>query len=112
MQHAVQRQQLANETKVNDVYVNHFSPAAREIYQNYMKLEGKDAEAQFPAFQQQMNDLRSQIKSGLPNMMQQKAFDEASTRRVGRSLMAWRDTPLPKRRLGNGIRTRPLWPTW
>lgn len=67
MQHTVQRQQLANETNVNDVYVNHFSPAAREIYQNYMKLEGKDAEAQFPAFQQQMNDLRSQIRSGLPN---------------------------------------------
>jgi hypothetical protein len=81
-QHAVVRQQLANETNVNDVYTNHFSPAAREIYQNYMKLEGKDAEAQFPAFQQQMNDLRTQIRSGLPNMVQQKAFDEASTRRV------------------------------
>ncbi len=81
-QHAVVRQQLANETNVNDVYANQFSPAAREIYQNYMKLEGKDAEAQFPDFQQQMNDLRTQIRSGLPNTMQQKAFDAASTRRV------------------------------
>ncbi len=81
-QHSIQRRQLANETNVNDVYVNQFSPAARDIYGNYMKLEGKDAEAQFPAFQQQMNDLRTQIRSGLPNMMQQKAFDEASTRRV------------------------------
>ena len=57
-QHAVHRQQLANETNVNDVYANQFSPAARDIYQNYMKLEGKDAEARFPEFQQQMNDLR------------------------------------------------------
>ncbi len=29
-----------------------------------------------------MNDLRTQVRAGLPNMMQQKAFDEASTRRV------------------------------
>lgn len=82
MQHAVQRQQLANETNVNDVYANQFSPAARDIYQSYMKLEGKEAESRFPEFQQQMNDLRSQVRSSLPNMMQQKAFDEASTRRV------------------------------
>ena len=61
-QNALQRQQLANETNVNDVYANQFSPAARDIYQNYMKLEGKDAEAQFPAFQQQMNDLRTQVR--------------------------------------------------
>ena len=81
-QHSIQRRQLANETNVNDIYVNQFSPAARDIYSNYMKLEGKDAEAQFSAFQQQMNDLRTQIRSGLPNMMQQKAFDEAATRRV------------------------------
>ena len=81
-QNALQRQQLANETNVNDVYANQFSPAARDIYQNYMKLEGKDAEAQFPAFQQQMNDLRTQVRGSLPNTMQQKAFDEASTRRV------------------------------
>ena len=81
-QHAVQSQQLANETNVNDVYANQFSPAARDIYQNYMKLEGKDAEARFSEFQQQMNDLRTQVRSSLPNMMQQKAFDEVSTRRV------------------------------
>jgi hypothetical protein len=82
MQSSIRRQQLANETNVNDVYANQFSPAARDIYQNYMKLEGKDAEARFPEFQQQMNDLRAQVRAGFPNMMQQNAFDEASTRRV------------------------------
>jgi len=81
-QHAVARQQFANETAVNDVYANQFSPAARNILQNYMKLEGKDAEARFPEFQQQMNDLRTQIRSNLPNVMQQRSFDDASTRRV------------------------------
>ena len=81
-QHAAQRQQLANETNVNDVYANQFSPAARDIYQKYMALEGKDAEAQFPAYQQQLNELRQQYRSSLPNMMQQKLFDESSTHRL------------------------------
>ncbi|MFZ0931950.1 MAG: hypothetical protein WAN11_25350 [Syntrophobacteraceae bacterium] len=81
-QRALQRQQLANETNVNDVYANQFSAAARDIYQNYMKLEGKEAEARFPEFQQQVNDLRNPIRTCLPNPMQQQAFDQASTRRV------------------------------
>jgi hypothetical protein len=81
-QHAIQRQQLINETAAQDTYANQFSPAARDIYQTYMKLEGKDAEAQFPAFQQHISDLRTQTRTNLPNPMQQKAFDEMSTRRV------------------------------
>ena len=81
-EHAVQRQQLINETAVQDIYANQFSPQMNTIYQNYMKLEGKDAEAQFGAFQQQMNDLRSQIRASFPNMMQQKLFDERSNSRV------------------------------
>jgi len=82
VQRALQHQQLANETNVNDGYANQFSPAARDIYQNYMKLEGMEAEARFPEFQQQMNDLGNQIRTSLPNPMQQQAFEQASTRRV------------------------------
>jgi hypothetical protein len=82
VQRALQRQQLANETNVNDVYANQFSSAARDIYQNYMKLKGKEVEVRFPEFQQQMNDLRTQIRANLPNMLQQKTFDVTSTRRV------------------------------
>ena len=81
-QDTIRRQQLANEANVSDVYANQFSPAARAILQNYMKLEGKDAEAAFPDYQQQMNDLRDQTRAALPNAMQQKAFDQISTRRV------------------------------
>ncbi len=47
-----------------------------------MKLEGKEAEIRFSEFQQQMNDLRTQVRANLPNMMQQKTFDVTSTRRV------------------------------
>ena len=107
-QHAVQRQQLANETNVNDVYTNQFSPAARDIYQNYMKLEGKDAEARFPEFQQQMNDLRTQTRANLPNPMQQKAFDAISTTPSRNATStAWRAMPPLRQKHGNGIPTRP-----
>lgn len=108
-QNALHRQQLANETNVNDVYANQFSPAARNIYQKHMALEGKDAEAQFLAYQQQMNDLRNQIRSNLPNMMLQRP----STRRARAvskwTLMGWPGTRQLKRRHGNGTLTRRLW---
>lgn len=64
-QHSIRRQQLANETAVQDVYANQFSPQLRTITLNYMKLEGKDAEAAFPQFQQQINDLRNQTREDL-----------------------------------------------
>ena len=80
-QNSIRRQQLANETAVQDVYANQFSPQLRTITQNYMKLEGKDAEAAFPQFQQQINDLRNQTREDL-NSYQQRLFDQKSTRRV------------------------------
>jgi hypothetical protein len=80
-QNSIRRQQLANETAVQDVYANQFSPQLRTITQNYMKLEGKDAEAAFPQFQQQINDLRNQTRENL-NPYQQRLFDQRSTRRV------------------------------
>jgi hypothetical protein len=81
-QHAVQRQQLINESTVNDTYASQFMPAFRDLYTKYYQLQGKDAEAQYPAYQEQMNDLRSQVRANLPNPMQQKMFDEISTRRM------------------------------
>ncbi len=81
-QHAVQRQQLANETNVNDVYANQFSPAFRDLQNQFMKLEGKDAETQFADYQKKMNELREQFRDNLPNPYQQKLFDDRSTRRA------------------------------
>jgi uncharacterized protein YjaG (DUF416 family) len=62
-QQAIQRQQLANETNLDDVYTNQFSPAGCDVYQEYMKLEGKDVEARFPEFQQHISNLRMQTSS-------------------------------------------------
>jgi hypothetical protein len=80
-ENSIRRQQLADETAVQDVYANQFSPQLRAITQNYMKLEGKDAEAAFPQCQQQINDLRNQTRENL-NPYQQRLFDQRSTRRV------------------------------
>ncbi len=81
-QHAVARQQLVNEANVNDVYANQFSPQFRELQNEFMKLEGQEAEARFPEYQQKMNGLRAQFRDGLPNVIQQKLFDDRSTRRA------------------------------
>jgi hypothetical protein len=81
-QHAVERQQLVNETNVNDVYANQFSPQLRGLQNEFMKLEGKDAEAQFPAYEQKMTELRQQVMTALPNDPQRNLFDKAATRRT------------------------------
>jgi len=85
-QHAVARQQMVNETNVLDTYVNQFSPKLEVLRQQYMKLEGKDAEDQFGAYQQQVNNLVTQTRANLPNPMQQKAFDERAASRTEREL--------------------------
>jgi hypothetical protein len=81
-QHAIKRQELINEAATNDTFANKFAPQMDTIYQNYLKLEGKDAEDQFPAYQQQMNQVRQQFRDSLPNPMQQQSFDKMSMSRV------------------------------
>lgn len=85
-QNAIQRQQLINEANVNDVYANQFSPKLQALRQNYMKLEGKDAEEQFPAYQAQVQGLLADTRASFPSPMAQKLFDEQSIRRTEREL--------------------------
>jgi hypothetical protein len=85
-QHAVARQQIINAAAVDDVYANKFNPAFRAIYMDYYKLQGKDAEAAFPAVQKQMQDLANETAASLDNPMQQKAFNEIARRRMASDL--------------------------
>jgi hypothetical protein len=78
-QEAIQRQQFANETRVNDVYANQYGPALQDIYQKYYALQGKDAVDQLPAYQAQMVDLRNQTRANLDNPMVQQLFDKLAT---------------------------------
>ncbi len=85
-QNALQRQQLINEAHVNDVYANQFSPQLQTLRQNYMKLEGKDAEDQFPAYQAQVQGLMTDTRASFQSPMAQKLFDEQAIRRTEREL--------------------------
>lgn len=82
MQQAVQRQQLENETVVNDTINNKFFPAFQDQYQKYYALQGKDAVDQLPDFQQSMRDLVQQYRDGMSNPMQQRMFDQETSRRL------------------------------
>jgi hypothetical protein len=81
-QHAMARQQILNAAKVDDTYAKQFDPAARDIFYNFLKLKGKDAEDQYPAVQKQMQDLADQTAQGLDNQMQVHQFNEVSRRRM------------------------------
>jgi len=81
-QHAVARQQIINAANVDDVYANQFDPAFRQKYMDFLKLKGKDAEAAFPQFQQDMHDLLTDTASTLPNAQQQHQFNEIARRRM------------------------------
>jgi hypothetical protein len=81
-QHAIQRQQLVNETTVNDLYANSFAPAFRHLYNNFYQLQGKDPELQFTDYQKQMTDLRGRFKEQLNGPIQQKMFDEITRQRM------------------------------
>jgi hypothetical protein len=82
MQNALARQQLQNETTVNDVINNEFFPAFQDQYQKYYALQGKDALDQLPAYQQSMRDLVTQYRGSFANQAQQKMFDEQTSRRL------------------------------
>lgn len=75
-------QEQQNETDVNDVFANRFSPKFRELYQSYYGLQGKDALAKLPDFQKQMEEVRTETRNGLPNTQQKNLFDQISRRRV------------------------------
>ncbi|MGC8492421.1 MAG: hypothetical protein ACP5SH_11840, partial [Syntrophobacteraceae bacterium] len=82
MRQADLRQQLNNETAVNDTINNNFFPAFQDAYQKYYALQGKDAVDQLPAYQQHMQDLRQQYRESLGNQMQQRLFDQQVDRRI------------------------------
>ncbi len=79
---AIFPRQLIDATNVNDVYANQFDPAFRDMYTNFLKLDGKAAAEQLPAFQQRMTDLAAQTRDALPNDEQRQTFDLICRRRL------------------------------
>ncbi len=75
-----------NSTNVNDVYANQFDPAFRSIYQNFLKLRGKEAAEQLTALKQQMMDLVEQTSAALPNDYQRSLFNQMTRPRMNSDL--------------------------
>lgn len=82
------QQDQKNETAVEDVYSNDFSPKFRELYQKYYSLQGKDAVDGQGEITKQMQELRNETRAALPNQKQQMMFDSISRRRVEMELDA------------------------
>lgn len=76
------RQGLLNETVVNDADSVHYAEPARDIFNEYQRLQGKDAVDKFPEYQQKLHDLRDQVRDSLGNPQQQRMFDAVSRRRM------------------------------
>src|SRR5438105_3779082 len=79
-------QKQNDETAVNDLYANKFSPAFRTLYSAYRNTQGKDAVDGFSDFEKGANDLRTQYRDSLENDNQKKLFDSMSRGRVGGEL--------------------------
>ncbi|SPF35510.1 hypothetical protein SBDP1_1350009 [Syntrophobacter sp. SbD1] len=85
---AISRRELLDKVSVNDVYATEFDPAARAIYEEYLRLKGKDAAIGITAYQQKMQDLATDIRQRLPNDEQRMRFDEMASHRMQSNLDA------------------------
>lgn len=81
-EHVVRFQQIQNQTEVDDVYSNKFSPAFREKYQQYYALQGKEALDRLPEFMKSMEEVEKETAAGLKNDAQRHMFRQTARRRV------------------------------
>ncbi len=77
---AFQRKQ--DETNVDAVYSQQFSPAFRSMYQQYYSTQGKNAVDQMPVAIASMQRLQEDTTASLPNDRQKHLFNSVSRRRV------------------------------
>ncbi|MHB8744589.1 MAG: lytic transglycosylase domain-containing protein [Sulfuricaulis sp.] len=75
---AVQFKQIQDETHVNDVYATDYGERARQIKYQYMQKQGKDAVEGLPDYLGALENLRTDVRSNLPDQNQQQMFDKIS----------------------------------
>lgn len=78
----VRFQRIRNETEVDDVYANKFSPEFRKKYQEYYSLQGKEALDKLPDYIKGMEELQQETTNSLSNPAQKHMFQQAARRRV------------------------------
>lgn len=86
--HAERRMDIMNETNVQDTVANQYEPQLRDIYNQFYKLQGKDAEEQYPQYQEKIQTLHRQMRESLANVEQQRMFDRYSLSRSNHELDA------------------------
>ena len=75
-------QKRQDETDVDAVYSNVFSPAFRDMYQQYYSLQGKGAVDAMPDFIKKMQELQQETTQALPSDRQKHLFNSMSRKRV------------------------------
>ena len=79
---ALRQKAIEDETTVNDQYYKTTFPAITNATQTYLSKQGKDAVDGLPAYQQQLEDIRSQQRDQLANPQQQKLFDTVARKTI------------------------------
>jgi hypothetical protein len=79
---AIRQKAINDETSVNDQYYKQAFPAITAATQNYLQQQGKDAVDGFPAYQDQLEQIRQQQRDQLANPQQQRMFDDLSRRTI------------------------------
>lgn len=79
---AMRQKAIDDETAVNDQYYKVTFPSITNATQTYLNKQGKDAVDGLPAYQQQLEDIRSQQRDQLANPQQQKMFDNLARRTI------------------------------
>lgn len=81
-EHAIRFQRIQNQTEVDDVYSNSFSPKFREKYQQYYSLEGKAALDELPNYIKDMENIEKEHTAGFKTEAQRHMFRQTARKRV------------------------------
>jgi len=73
---------IQDETDVNSTYYKQTFPAITDATQKYLNLQGKDAVDALPAYQAQLEQIRSDQRDTLANPQQQQMFDNIARRTI------------------------------
>lgn len=79
---ALRQKAIDDETAVNDQYYKTTFPAITNATQTYLSTQGKDAVDGLAAYQQQLEQIRSQQRDQLANPQQQKMFDNIARKTI------------------------------
>lgn len=84
-QRAVEIQNLNNETEAKDADAKYMMQAGM-LHADFSALEGNAAKAAFPKYMEDLQNLRTSLRSGLSNPMAQRMYDASSLSVMGRTI--------------------------